>query len=82
MNFQELSKKYFPQSFKTDTGKDLLVTVIVYIIISVIGSIVCGLLDGLPLIGFVFSILGSLISLYTSIGIILAVLNFFGVLKK
>ena len=82
MNNMDTIRKLFPYSFKSETGKDLLVTIIFYIIINVVVGFVLGLLDGIPLVGFVFAVLGWLLGIYILVGIIIAVLNFMGVLKK
>lgn len=75
-------KKLFPFSFKGSKNlKDLIITVIVYILINVVVGFVLGLLDGLPLVGFLFSILGWLLGIYCFAGILLAVLSFLKVLK-
>lgn len=75
-------KQFFPFSFKTDTMKELIVAIAVYLIASLVSSIVFGLLDGLPLIGFIFSLAGGIAGLYCLVGIVLAVLNFMKLLKN
>ena len=54
---------------------------IFYMAINIVGGIVCGLLASFPLVGFVFSLLGGALGIYTLAGVILASLHFFGLLK-
>ena len=75
-------KKLFPYSFKASTVKDLIVTIVVYLIADVVCGFIIGLLGHLPLLGWLFSIVGWLAGIYFFVGIVLAVLNFLGVLKK
>jgi len=74
-------KKFWPRAFKANDVGALIVTIIIYIVADVICGFVIGLLGALPLIGFLFSLVGSLIGIYFFVGIVLAVLNFLKVLK-
>ena len=74
-------KILFPWSFKNKTMKDLIVSILIYMAINIVGGIVCGLLASFPLVGFVFSLLGGALGIYTLAGVILASLHFFGLLK-
>lgn len=76
-----LLKSVFPFSFKSETVKDLIITVVVYIIADVICGFIIGLLGALPLIGWIFSLIGWVLGVYFFVGIIIAVLNFLKVLK-
>lgn len=75
-------KKYFPYSFKASSVKDLIVTIVVYLIADLVCGFVIGLLGKLPLIGWLFGIVGWLAGIYFFVGIVIAVLNFLGVFKK
>lgn len=75
-------KKVFPYSFKASSVKDLIVTIIVYLIADLVCGFVIGLLGKLPLIGWLFGIVGWLAGIYFFVGIVIAVLNFLGVFKK
>lgn len=75
-------KKLFPYSFKANSVKDLIVTIVVYLIADLVCGLVIRLLGGLPLIGWLFGIVGWVAGIYFFVGIVLAVLNFLGVLKK
>ena len=75
-------KKLFPYSFKASSVKDLIITLVVYLIADLICGVVIGLLGKLPLVGWLFGIVGWIAGIYFFVGIVLAVLNFLGVLKK
>ena len=77
----EMLKKFYPHAFKASEGKDLAVALIIYILIDFVCGLVIGLLAKIPLIGIIFSLLGSVIGLYALIGIILSVLVFLKVVK-
>ena len=77
----DILKTLFPWSFKNKTMKDLIVSILIYMAINIVGGIVCGLLAAIPLVGFVFSLLGGVLGIYTLAGVILASLHFFGLLK-
>ena len=74
-------KKFFPHAFKAAEVKDLVIAIIIYLVIGFVGGLIIGLLSAIPFIGWLFSIVGGLLDLYTLIGIILAVLVFAKVLK-
>ena len=77
----DILKTLFPWSFKNKTMKDLIVSILIYMAINIVGGIVCGLLASFPLVGFVVSLLGGALGIYTLAGVILASLHFFGLLK-
>ena len=77
----DILKSLFPWSFKNKTMKDLIVSILIYMAINIVGGLVLGLLSVVPLIGFVFSLLGGALGIYTLAGVILASLHFFGLLK-
>jgi len=75
-------KKLFPISFKEKNAfKELINAVLIYLIITIVCSIVTSLLGIIPFIGFVVGIISSIIGLYTFIGIILAVLDYMKAFK-
>ncbi len=77
----DILKALFPLSFRNKTIKDLLICILIYIAINVLGSLVLGLLSILPIIGFVFSFVSGLLGLYTLVGVVLASLRYWGLLK-
>ena len=74
-------KKFWPNAFKANELAAFIIALIIYIVIDVVCGFVIGLLAQLPIIGFIFSLLGSLVGLYAFIGIILSILVFAKVLK-
>ncbi|MBQ9910753.1 MAG: hypothetical protein IJM50_04565 [Lachnospiraceae bacterium] len=79
----DLLKQLWPTPFKI-TPKDLksfLVQLIIFIIVIVIASLLIGLLAKIPILGIVFKILGGLIDIYATVGVVLCILKFLDVLK-
>ena len=74
-------KKYFPRAYKSKDLTSFIVSLIIYALIDIVCGVVIGLLAKLPIIGIIFSLLGSLIGLYALVGIILSILVFVKVLK-
>ena len=71
----ELLKKVFPYSFGAKDITGLIIKIIVYIVASAVLGFVVGLIP------FVGGLIGSLISLYSTVGLILAILDYLKVLK-
>ena len=74
-------KTLFPQAYKAKDLGALIVALIVYIVIDFVCGLIIGLLSALPLIGFLFSIIGWAIGVYAFVGIILSLLVFFKIVK-
>lgn len=77
----DMLKKFFPFSFKSKEVKDLIINIVIYLVVSIVGGWVLGLLSGIPVIGAVASLVGSLLGLYCLVGIVLAVLDYLKILK-
>lgn len=77
----DLLKKFFPYSFRANDVSSLIITILVYIVADVICGFAIGLLSGIPLIGILIGLVGSLLGIYFFAGIIIAVLNFLKLLK-
>ncbi len=77
----DMLKKIFPFSFKSKEVKDLVINIVIYLVASIVGGWLLGLLGGIPLLGVIFDLIGSLFGLYCLVGIVLAVLDFFKILK-
>lgn len=60
---------------------DLVVSLLIYIVVGAVAGVVLGFLGGIPVVGLVFQLIGTVLSLYTTVGIVLAVLVFLDVLK-
>lgn len=76
-------KKLWPTPFrikKGDIAPFLIQTVIFLVICTVLGWLI-GLLAGFPIIGIVFTLVGSLTGIYSLVGLVLCVLKFCGAVK-
>lgn len=74
-------KKFFPTAFKATELRAFIISLIVYVIIDVVCGFLISLPAKLPIIGFVFSLVGYLVGLYALVGIVLSILVFVKVLK-
>lgn len=76
-------KTLWPTPFKVKE-KDiasLLIQLIIFLLICAVVGVLIGVLAGIPIIGIVFSIIGSLMEVYGIVGIVLCILKFFAVVK-
>ena len=74
-------KKFFPHAFKATELSNFIISLIVYVLVDVVCGFVIGLLAKLPIIGFVFGLIGSLVGLYALVGAVLSILVFVKVVK-
>ncbi len=72
----DMLKRLFPNAFKATEIKAFVIALIIYVLVDIVCGFAIGLLAKIPLIGIIFSILGSVVGLYALIGIILSVLVF------
>lgn len=79
----DMLKKIWPTPFKIaeKDATSFIVQLIIFIVVCAIAGILIGILANIPVIGIIFSVLGSLIELYSFIGIILCIVKFLGVIK-
>lgn len=79
----DLLKKIWPTPFKIKEKdvQSFLVQLIIFIVVCAVVGILIGVLAKIPLVGVIFSIVGAVVELYGLVGIILCILQFFGVLK-
>ena len=80
MNLNSI-KPYFPQAFKSNDLKSFVIALVIYAVIAGVLGWVLGLLTFIPILGFIFKVVGWLVSLYCTAGIILAILVFLKVVK-
>ena len=79
----ELLKKFFPFSFRTkdnDVGS-LVWLIILHVAVGIVAGVVFGLLGGIPLLGLPFRIVGYLVDLYITGGIVIAILQYVKVIR-
>ena len=77
----DMIKKFFPQAMQAHDVKGLIIAILIYAVVNFVGGLVLGLLDAIPLVGFVFGVLGWVLSIYCAVGIITAILVFLKVVK-
>lgn len=78
----DILKKVFPISFKfTQDVANLIIGILIYVVGGAVAGAVIGFLTGIPLVGWLFGIVGSLIGIYSLAGIVIQVLVFAKVLK-
>ena len=77
-----LLKALFPFSLTQKNGTAALaVSLIAHILVGAVIGAVIAVLAKVPLVGFIFGIIGGLIDLYVLIGIVLVLLDYFKVLR-
>jgi len=76
-----LIKSLFPQALQARDLKGLVIAILIYAIVNLVGGFVLGILDGIPLVGFVFGVIGWALGIYCAVGIILSLLVFFNIVK-
>ena len=77
----DMVKKFFPNAFKAKELSSFIVALVIYVLIDVVCGFVIGLLAKIPVLGIIFSLLGSIVGLYALGGIVLSILVFVKVLK-
>ena len=77
----DILKKWLPHAFKVKDVSSLIVTLLIYVVIDIVCGFVIGLLAKIPVIGILFSLVGSLVGLYALVGIVLSILDFLKVVK-
>lgn len=80
----DLLKKFFPISFKcVNEVSNLIIGIIIYVVAGIIGGAIialAGLVD-LPLLGFTLSLIGGLLDVYITAGIVISILVYCKVIK-
>lgn len=76
-------KKLWPTPFKIQKGNivSLLIQGIIFLVICAVLGWLIGLLSAIPVIGIIFGLVGSLMGVYSLVGLVLCVLKFFDVVK-
>lgn len=79
-------KKFFPFAFAVgtkDTGA-LVKSILIHLAISLVWAVISGILGAIlgNLIGWLLGIVGTVVGLYTTAGIVLAILLYVDVIKK
>ena len=75
-------KKLFPYSFKAKKDiSALIVNVLIYLVFDIVAGAIIGLLSDIPLVGLVFGLVGGLLGLYVTVGLILSILHYLKLVK-
>ena len=76
-------KKLWPTPFKIKKGDviSFVVQLIVFLVLTALFGWLIGLLAHLPIVGIVFSIVGSLMGIYTLVGAVLCLLKFLDLVR-
>ena len=79
----EFLKNLWPTPFKIKRGNlvSFIVQLIIFLVICAVAGVLLGWLQKIAVIGFVFAILGSLMGIYSIVGIVLCVLVFLGIMR-
>lgn len=77
----DLLKKLLPISFKATDKDGFIKALIIYIVAAVVMTAIGMLLGWIPLVGKLLSIIGYIVDVYVTCGIIVAILVFAKVIK-
>lgn len=77
----DLLKKFFSLSFNIADVKALVINIVIYIVASTVLGWIIGLLGKIPVPGILFGLIGGAVGLYATVGVVLALLVFFKVIK-
>ena len=79
----EFLKTLWPTPFKIKPKNlaSFLIQLLIFVVIVAGVGILIGVLSGIPIVGWLFGIVGSLIGIYNIVGIVLCILVFADVLK-
>lgn len=76
-------KMIWPTPFKVQEKNvvSLVFQLVIFLVVCAIAGVLLGWLTGIPVVGFIFGILGGLMGIYSLVGIVLAVLKFLGMVR-
>lgn len=79
----DMLKKLWPTPFKIERKNlsSFLIQLIIFIVVCAVVGVLIGVLSAIPIIGIIFWIVGSLLEIYSIVGIVLCVLVFLDVIK-
>ena len=75
-------KKVWPTPFKIEKGNlsSFLVRLILLVVVCAVIGLLIGVLARIPVVGILFGLVGSLVELYSIVGVVLCFLVYFDVL--
>ena len=74
-------KKIFPHAMQARSVKGLVIAILIYAVVSFVAGSIHGLIGGIPLIGLVVGVVGWVLGVYCTVGIIISVLVFLNIVK-
>ena len=79
----DMLKKLWPTPFKIERKNlsSFLIQLIIFIVVCAVVGVLIGVLSAIPILGIIFWIFGSLLEIYSIVGIVLCVLVFLDVIK-
>ncbi len=77
----EIVRNLFPFSFGVRDTKDMVIRIGIYLAAGVVVSLIVGMFDWIPLLGLIFTLVGTLVDLYCFVGIVLTVLDKIGAFR-
>ncbi len=77
----DLLKQIFPLSFRAKDTTNLIIVLVIYLAAGFVGSFILGVLGIIPIIKYLFMIIGWVLEIYVFAGIVLTLLDYFKVLK-
>ena len=79
----DMLKKLWPTPFKIERKNltSFLVQLISFIVVCAVVGVLIGVLSSIPILGIIFWIVGSLLEIYSLVGVVLCVLVFLDVIK-
>ena len=79
----DMLKTLWPTPFNIERKNlsSFLIQLIIFIVVCAVVGVLIGVLSAIPIIGIIFWIVGSLLEIYSLVGIVLCVLVFLDVVK-
>ncbi len=74
-------KKFWPFSFKFETTKQFVWTIILYCVAAFVAGLIFGLMSNIPFVGWAFDVAAYASSLYATAGVVFSILHKVGVMK-
>ena len=74
-------RSLWPTPFKIKKGDvvSLIIQLVIFLVVCAVVGWLIGLLSAIPILGIIFTLLGSLMEIYSLVGIVLCVLKFLGI---
>lgn len=79
----DMLKKIWPTAFavKEKDVVSLVIQLVILLVVCAVFGVLIGVLIKVPVLGIIFTIIGSLVEIYGLVGIILCILKFLGMVK-